>query len=150
LDEPTIGLDLMAKERIQDFLKKVNEEKKITIILTTHNLDDVEKLCKRVVFIDKGKVLFDGSSVEMVNRFGGHRYLVVDTSNWNETSWRGTRVARSEGNRLWFKIEDDSEVADMVRMLSDMLDIHNLTVQEPKMEDIMRQLYARTEVSLPN
>lgn len=149
LDEPTIGLDLMAKERIQDFLKKVNVEKKLTIILTTHNLDDVEKLCKRVIFIDKGKVLFDGSSVEMVNRFGEHRYLIVETSNWNEIGWKGPRVERSEGNRLWFKIDDDAEVAVMVRKLSDVLDIHNLTVQEPKMEDIMRQLYARTEVSLP-
>jgi ABC-2 type transport system ATP-binding protein len=92
LDEPTIGLDIVVKEKIQQFLLWMNEEKKVTVILTTHNLDDIEKLCRRVIFIDQGKVLFDGSSEEMVRRFGDYRYVVVDSPDWDESSWNGLKV----------------------------------------------------------
>ncbi|MFD1774078.1 ABC transporter ATP-binding protein [Paenibacillus rhizophilus] len=101
LDEPTIGLDILAKEKIQSFLQKINKEKEITIILTTHNMDDIEKLCRRVIFIDKGQILFDGSTVVMTAEFGGFRYLVVDAPNWDEAAWNGPSVERREDNQLF-------------------------------------------------
>jgi ABC-2 type transport system ATP-binding protein len=143
LDEPTIGLDMIAKQKIQDFLLTVNKEKEITVILTTHNLDDIEKLCKRVIFIDKGKVLFDGSTEEMIRNFGDYRYVVVEASDWDESAWKGPAIARTEGHRLWFRIEDDKEVASLIRELSDKLAIQNLTVIEPRIEDMIKQLYMR-------
>ncbi|AJY75059.1 ABC transporter ATP-binding protein [Paenibacillus beijingensis] len=145
LDEPTIGLDIMAKEKIQTFLQQINKEKEITIILTTHNLDDIEKLCRRVIFIDKGKVLFDGGTEELAAEFEGHRYLVVDAPNWDEAAWSGPPVERRENNQLFFRIEDDKQVAPMIKQLTDLLDIHNLTVQEPKIDDVIKQLYKRIE-----
>ncbi|NJJ41975.1 ATP-binding cassette domain-containing protein [Paenibacillus apii] len=141
LDEPTIGLDIMAKEKIQSFLQKINKEKEITIILTTHNMDDIEKLCHRVIFIDKGQILFDGSTEVMTAEFGGFRYLVVDAPNWDEAAWNGPPVERREDSQLFFRIEDDKQVAPMIKQLTDLIDIHNLTVQEPKIEDVIKQLY---------
>ncbi|QWU17928.1 ABC-2 type transport system ATP-binding protein [Paenibacillus sophorae] len=145
LDEPTIGLDIMAKEKIQSFLQKINKEKEITIILTTHNMDDIEKLCHRVIFIDKGQILFDGSAEVMTAEFGGFRYLVVDAPNWDEAAWNGPPVERREDNQLFFRIEDDKQVASMIKQLTDLLDIHNLTVQEPKIDDVIKQLYQRID-----
>ncbi|WP_051459459.1 hypothetical protein [Paenibacillus zanthoxyli] len=139
----TIGLDIMAKEKIQSFLQEINKEKEITIILTTHNMDDIEKLCHRVIFIDKGQILFDGSTAVMTAEFGGFRYLVVDAPNWDEAAWSGPPVDRREDSQLFFRIEDDKQVAPMIKQLSDLIDIHNLTVQEPKIEDVIKQLYQR-------
>ncbi|MBM7564931.1 ABC transporter ATP-binding protein [Paenibacillus sacheonensis] len=145
LDEPTIGLDIVAKENIQQFLKQINREKKVTVILTTHNLDDIERLCKRVIFIDKGRVLFDGSAEGMTERFGGQRYLVLDTEHFDERTWDGPPIARREDNQLWFSIHDDKEIASMVAAASERVAVHNLTVKEPRIEDIIKQLYALGE-----
>ncbi|WP_123039593.1 ABC transporter ATP-binding protein [Cohnella candidum] len=145
LDEPTIGLDLVAKEKIQNFLKTINEEKKITIMLTTHNMDDIEKLCSRVIFIDQGRSLYDGSMQEMTRRFGGHRYVVVETAGWEAAGWKGPRIEKEEGGRLWFRITHDDQVAGLIRELSEHLTIQNLTVSEPRIEEIIRQLYTLKE-----
>lgn len=77
LDEPTIGLDVVAKERIREFILQVNAEMGTTVILTTHDISDVEKLCPRVIIIDEGQKLYDGSLPELKSRFGDHHRLEV-------------------------------------------------------------------------
>lgn len=146
LDEPTIGLDIVAKENIQEFLKRINRDNKTTVILTTHNLDDIERLCKRVILIDKGRVLFDGSAAEMTERFGGQRYLVVETGPFDERDWQGPPILRREDNLLWFPIHDDKQIASMVAALSSQITVHNLTIKEPRIEDFIKELCALTEV----
>src|SRR5512136_2483469 len=81
LDEPTIGLYVVAKERIRRFIQSVNRERGVTVILTTHDLGDVEKLCERVMMIDRGRLLFDGLLATLRERFGGERELVVDLAD---------------------------------------------------------------------
>jgi ABC-2 type transport system ATP-binding protein len=78
LDEPTIGLDVVAKERIREFLATVNREQGVTLLLTTHDLGDIEKLCPRVMIIDHGRLLYDGSLAEIRERYGRYRTLVLD------------------------------------------------------------------------
>ena len=78
LDEPSIGLDVVAKERIRRFVQFINRERGTTILLTTHDLSDVEKLCKRVMIIDHGKLLYDGKLDLLRERFGEKRQLIVD------------------------------------------------------------------------
>ncbi|SFD61398.1 ATP-binding cassette domain-containing protein [Bacillus sp. UNCCL81] len=141
LDEPTIGLDLVAKEKIQNFLKRINKEKKVTIILTTHNLDDIERLCSRVIFINKGKVHFDGSSQEMIQSFGEHRYIVVEAKDWNKETWQGPDIEKVENGNIWFRVHDDTEIAIIIKKLADIMTIQNLTIKEPKIEDIIMQMY---------
>src|SRR5579864_8208926 len=77
LDEPTIGLDVVAKARIREFLLSINAEKGVTVLLTTHDMDDVEMLCPRMVIIDHGRKLYDGSVADIRERFGGERTLVA-------------------------------------------------------------------------
>jgi ABC-2 type transport system ATP-binding protein len=98
-------------------------------------------LCRRVVFIDQGRVLFDGSTQEMIYKFGGHRYIVIEAEGWEERSWNGPTIARNEGTQLWFKINNDNDVDPLIRELSNLLRIQNLSVREPRIEDIMKQMY---------
>jgi ABC-2 type transport system ATP-binding protein len=141
LDEPTIGLDIIAKTNIQSFLRKINEELQVTVILTTHNLDDIEKLCKRVIFIDQGRVIFDGPTTEMVASFGERRYLIIDTGGRMPVDWKGPEIARTQDNKLWFSIEEDAEIAPLIGILNEMLPIVNLTVKEPGIEEIIKHVY---------
>ncbi len=78
LDEPTIGLDVVAKERVREFLTEINSERGVTVLLTTHDLDDIERLCSRLLVIDHGRLIYDGDLDTLKQRYGGERMLVVD------------------------------------------------------------------------
>src|SRR5438477_49084 len=77
LDEPTIGLDVVAKARIREFLLAINAERGVTVLLTTHDMDDVETLCPRMLIIDHGRKLYDGTVADIRERFGGERMLIA-------------------------------------------------------------------------
>jgi ABC-2 type transport system ATP-binding protein len=96
LDEPTIGLDVVAKECIRQFILHINRERGTTVILTTHDLSDVEKLCARVMIIDHGKLLFDGTLDTLRERFGGKRELIVDfAQEYTSVEVEGARSTNS-------------------------------------------------------
>ena len=77
LDEPTIGLDVVMQKKMRDFIREYNRKFNATIILTSHYMDDVKELCKRVIVIDKGHVLFDGALDEIIKKFANHKLLTV-------------------------------------------------------------------------
>ena len=98
LDEPTIGLDVIAKERVREFLTEINSERGVTVMLTTHDLDDIERLCSRLLVIDHGRVIYDGDLDALKQRYGGERVLVVDLEQPMEPiAVDGARVIRVEG-----------------------------------------------------
>ena len=98
LDEPTIGLDVVAKERIRTFITHINQERGTTVILTTHDLSDVEKLCERVMIIDRGRLLYDGTLAALRDRFGGKRELVIDLDESDPKNHNaGTEAPSIEG-----------------------------------------------------
>ena len=94
LDEPTIGLDVVAKERVREFLTEVNSERGVTVLLTTHDLDDIERLCSRLLVIDHGRLIYDGDLDTLKQRYGGERMLVVDLEEPREPLGRGRRAGR--------------------------------------------------------
>src|SRR5579859_7349850 len=124
LDEPTIGLDVVAKARIREFLLAINAERSVTVLLTTHDMDDVETLCPRMVIIDHGRKLYDGSVSNIRERFGGERTLiaVLDPAELNRLARSaqeseqyvladlpaGVRLLRNEGPRFWIGFGRDS------------------------------------------
>lgn len=127
LDEPTIELDLTSKERLRGFLAGVNAERGVTLLLTTHDLPDVERLCRRLVVIDQGRVLVDGDLDALRRRFGGARQLVVELV---EPS------AALDG--LPGVLGVTVEAAGLRQRLA----VRDLTVAEPSIEDLVRTLYA--------
>ena len=147
LDEPTIGLDLASKERLRAFLADVNGRGDVTLLLTTHDLPDVERLCRRIVVIDKGRVLVDDALAALKERFGGAREVVVDLAAPAPplTGLPGVHdVAVEVGGlrqRLAFAPADTSAAA-VIAAVAARTELRDVAVVEPSIEDLVRTLYA--------
>jgi ABC-2 type transport system ATP-binding protein len=143
LDEPTIGLDVVAKERIRRFIRHINREHGTTVLLTTHDLSDVEKLCERVMIIDHGRLLFDGQLTALAERFGGKRELVVDfAEDYEDVSVDCATVAERDGPRVVYQFgRGVISASELISALSARYRIRDLSVREPEIEDTIRRIY---------
>ncbi|RPI33335.1 MAG: ATP-binding cassette domain-containing protein [Chloroflexota bacterium] len=143
LDEPTIGLDVVAKERIRQFILHINRERGTTVLLTTHDLSDVEKLCERVMIIDHGRLLYDGTLAALRDRFGGKRRLVVDLAEEYATvEIDGAEVVGREGSQVIYQFERTAITAsELIGRLSACYRIRDLEVREPDIESTIRRIY---------
>ena len=156
LDEPTIGLDVVAKARIREFLLAINSERGVTVLLTTHDMDDVETLCPRMLIIDRGRKLYDGAVSAIRERFGGERTLIaamdpaqlaslphdIDGQPVLDTLPPGVRLLRAESPRLWLGFSREGIPAhELVAWLGTRYKLHDITFQEPEIEDVIRRIY---------
>ena len=143
LDEPTIGLDVVAKARIRQFIQTVNQERGTTFILTTHDLSDVEKLCRRVMIIDHGKLLYDGALDILRDRFSAHRALVVEMAEpYPEVGIEGAQVIARQDAHVTYQFDRNAITASaLIGRLSARYRIIDLTVTEPAIEDTIRRIY---------
>ena len=143
LDEPTIGLDVVAKERIRQFIQHINREHNTTVILTTHDLSDVEKLCERVLIIDHGQLLYDGELLTLKERFGGQRQLVVDfAETYPQTDIDGAEIIAREGTRVTYQFpRTELTASELIGRLSALYRIRDLEVREPDIEATIRRIY---------
>jgi ABC-2 type transport system ATP-binding protein len=143
LDEPTIGLDVVAKERIRQFILHINRERDTTVILTTHDLSDVEKLCARVMIIDHGKLLFDGTLDTLRERFGGKRELIVDfAQEYASVEVEGAQVVEKEDGHAVYQFERNAITAsELIGRLSAKYRIRDLAAREPDIEETVRRIY---------
>jgi ABC-2 type transport system ATP-binding protein len=147
LDEPTIGLDLVSKERLRGFLAALNASGDVTLLLTTHDLPDVERLCRRLVVVDQGRVLIDGPLDELRRRFGVRRELVVELESpqppLDGLPGVGSVTVQADGlrQRLVFSTELTTAAALIAAVVARTA-VRDLAVAEPAIEDVVRQLYA--------
>jgi len=143
LDEPTIGLDVVAKERIRQFILHINRERGATILLTTHDLQDVEKLCDSVMIIDHGRMLFEGALTELLARFGAKRELVVDLAEaYPSLLVEGAEVVEYDGLRATFQFDRASvSASELIGRISAQYRIQDLSVREPEIESTIRRIY---------
>jgi ABC-2 type transport system ATP-binding protein len=143
LDEPTIGLDVVAKARMREFLAQINRERGVTLLLTTHDMVDIERLCSRMMIIDHGRVIYDGSLEAIKDRFGGERTVVVDLEEEEAPlTVAGAAVTRVEGPRQWLRFQRSrTTAADVISAVAASARIRDLTVEEPEIEDIVRRIY---------
>ncbi len=141
LDEPTIGLDVVAKQRVRDFLVEINRQEGVTVLLTTHDLGDIERLCSRLLVIDHGSLIWDGAIAQLKERYGGERTLVVDLEEpAPPLDIAGARVEKVDGPRQWLRFRGSaSELTAQVAASARLVD---LQVQEPDIEEIVRRIYA--------
>jgi ABC-2 type transport system ATP-binding protein len=147
LDEPTVGLDLVSKERLRVFLQEVNRDDGVTVLLTTHDLADVERLCRRVIVIDNGAVVADDPLPALRTRFGGARELVVELAEpvAELTGLPGVRSAVAEAGGLRHRLAfspADTTAAALIATVAARTNLRDVTVVEPSIEDVVRTLYA--------
>jgi ABC-2 type transport system ATP-binding protein len=143
LDEPTIGLDVISKGRLREFLRALNAERGTTLVLTTHDLQDIEALCERVIVIDHGTAVYDGDLPGLHQRGGSTRTLVVDlVDEAPPIDVPGAVTRRVEGPRQWLAFPADASAAPLVAAVAAAYDVADLSIQEPDIEDVIRELYS--------
>jgi ABC-2 type transport system ATP-binding protein len=143
LDEPTIGLDVVAKEAIREFIARINAERGATIVLTTHDLADVERLCRRIILIDDGTLIFDGDIGRIKGEYGRFRTLVVRFSEpIEQPHLEGAQLAAFEGSTARFRFDRNLQRADLlVRQASERYRVEDVSLEEPDLESIIRRIY---------
>ncbi|OBZ14354.1 sugar ABC transporter ATP-binding protein [Bacillus sp. FJAT-27264] len=146
LDEPTIGLDADAKHAIRQFIKTMNRERRMTVFLTTHDLDDVEQLCSRLLVVNHGHIVEEGPLDTIVNKLAPSRLLVIELSEEAQAPEHSrAQLVRQEGLKLWYQFDKAGiTAAELIADLSGKLPIRDLSVQEPDIEDAIREVYRTT------
>jgi len=141
LDEPTIGLDVVAKQRVRDFLIEINREDGVTVILTTHDLGDIERLCERLLVIDHGSLIWDGAITDLKAHYGGERMLIVDLEQpAPPLEIEGAVVEKVDGPRQWLRFRGSA--AELTARVAQAARLVDLQVTEPDIEEIVRTIYA--------
>jgi len=145
LDEPTIGLDVISQKNVRDFLLHYNERGRVSTILTSHYMQDIEKLCRRVIIIDHGKVFFDGEFTKITERFARHKFLQFTFNVPVDRTPGLGEVIEQTPTSLTLKV-DRGKVAEVCRELLATGNVQDFSAEDEPLEDIIRQLFESHEV----
>ncbi len=152
LDEPTIGLDVVAKDKIREFLKEINRTLKTTILLTTHDLSDIEELCRRIIIIDHGRLLYDGSLADLRDRVGRFNQISVlledrfHAEKLGQTLGEGNGVRWERLDELTWRIQYNREQVssrDIIRRIVNEVPVRDIYIEEQPIEEIIKTIYNR-------
>jgi ABC-2 type transport system ATP-binding protein len=144
LDEPTIGLDAVSKLAVRDFILRLNRERGVTVILTTHDMDDVEVLCRRVIVIGAGTILSDGTIADLRQRVSRERWLTVDVDDDSAERLADpdAQVVRRDGHRVCLAFDPQAiSPAELIARVTSRFPVRDLFVENPPIETIIARLY---------
>lgn len=154
LDEPTIGLDVLAKQSVRNFLSEINRTEGTTIILTTHDMNDIEQLCKRLIILEEGKIIFDGETEFLKQKFVHEKVIEVEFYEDDCVMQRipGVTVVREQGCKKWLTFDSDSSgIGEVIGTIASHYKIKDISVKEPSVESIVRNIYDnRIKLSTPS
>lgn len=143
LDEPTIGLDVAVKERIRDFVKRMNEDKNITVMLTTHDIGDIEDLCDRIVVLDEGRKIYDGELDALVDRFTSRR-LELDLKMDQKLELDSNGVLETKKDNAHTEVVFNREIisaAELMREILEKYEVSDFKIKEPDIESVVKKIY---------
>lgn len=146
LDEPTIGLDVVVKNKIRLFIKELNQEKKTTVILTTHDMIDIDQICNRIIMIDKGKVLHDDPLESFKKAFSNNYYVLIEYANDNQLTVdsRLKLIRKENGNKFLYTFnKDELSLKEVLAYFSQNFDIVDVSIKPPEIDEIVRRLYEK-------
>ncbi len=148
LDEPTLGLDVLAKRTILDFIKQINREQQVTVMLTSHDMSDLEALAERVVMVDQGRIAFDGSWERLRREFTDQRILWVETLSAQPPQLTGAEHIRSEGNRHEYRFDAARiNIVGLLEQVAVQTTVLDVETHRAAIDDIIANIYARWQVS---
>ena len=148
LDEPTIGLDVLVKDKIRSAIKELNKKYNITVILTTHDMKDIEELCNRIIIIDKGRILYDGSLANIKYRFGNTKTIYIQSNikldiNELKSKFAGASIDHQD-EKIAIKFSlNDVDLDDMLLYLINTYHIKDFKIEDISIEDITKKLYEK-------
>lgn len=145
LDEPTIGIDIVAKNKIRQFLREINQEKKVTIIMTTHDIDDIEEVCSRLILIDKGSIIYDGEKTDFLKKYVTHQQIDI---TFEDPVQEAIVIANCETdmdqNKIKLRFEKKTvSVNHLLNRLGQAGTIRDFTVSEDTLEDVLNNIYSK-------
>ena len=148
LDEPTIGLDAVSKQVVRDFIKKINREMNTTIILTTHDMNDIESLAKRIILIGKGTILYDGTLNNLKKVYGNQKNIQIITNNIIKKITKKGLVKQSKIlNGYEFIIDSNIiSISSFIKYLSDLVEIKDIEIENESIDNIIIKLYKDYEI----
>jgi ABC-2 type transport system ATP-binding protein len=149
LDEPTIGLDAVSKLAVRKFVQKLNRERGVTVILTTHDMDDIEVLCNRVIVIGQGTILSDGSLDALRHHFNPERRLKVELAEEGDFDIENVRILSREGTVLHLAFDPNvTTTTELIGRISTRYQVRDLLVEHPPIEELIAQLYADNDKAI--
>ncbi|MDF2541457.1 MAG: hypothetical protein K0S47_1175 [Herbinix sp.] len=147
LDEPTIGLDAVSKIAVRDFILERNKKHRTTVILTTHDMQDIETLTKRIILIGRGKILMDGHLEEMKKEFSDTKRLTIDYSGNRLTPWEGMKLISDEKQHAVLDVElFHLSVSEAINQISRQVEIKDITVDGPSIDEVVARLYQKYHI----
>jgi len=142
LDEPTIGLDVVAQHNVQGFLRHYQQQRNITIMLTSHYMKDVVALCRRVVIITEGRIMYDGSLSGIIDQFGGHKLLTLQFSDQAPVDLKNFgELVEVQSPRAKLRV-DRSSVANVLGQILSKYNLVDVSVEEPPLEEVIAEVFA--------
>ena len=142
LDEPTIGVDVLAKRNILQFVKDLNREKGVTVMITSHDMDELEQLAGRIVMIDRGRIAFDGDFGALRREFGDRRHLVLETADTAPPRLAGVRHVHSEGNRHHFTFDAArTPIPALLQLAAEQTTIRDVETHRSRIDDVIADMY---------
>jgi ABC-2 type transport system ATP-binding protein len=145
LDEPTIGLDVIAQKNIRDFIKKYNRLNKTTILLTSHYMEDIEQLCRRVIIVDSGKIIYDGELASLIKYYAPFKLLTITFLNdgvKQEEVEKYGEINRFNPNSVSFKIPREKIKDVAAKILSSELPVDDILIDELDIQDVVRKIFS--------
>ena len=148
LDEPTIGLDAASKKIVRDFILKINKERKVTVILTTHDMTDIETLAKRIILIGKGQILYDGSLNKLKSKYGSYKNITVNTKEKiSKPRLQGIINSKKIEDGYNFVIDSNIiTVSSFINYLSKKYSIDDIEIDNEHIDDVILKLYQSYEI----
>ena len=148
LDEPTIGLDAVSKKIVRDFIVKINKERNVTVILTTHDMQDIEALAKRIILIGKGQILYDGSLNKLKNKYGSYKNIVVNTNEKiSDINLEGVISKKSIDGGYNFIIDSNKlSISEFINHITSKYSVDDLDIDNEKIDDVILKLYQDYEI----
>lgn len=152
-DEPTIGLDVIAKNKIREFIKYLNKTQNITMVFTTHDMQDIEQVCNRLIIIDHGKKIYDGTVEKIKEKFGTERTIEVlvskdnDIENIDEIICK-TSIENGNIKKIFRFDSKDTDVNYIMTKIFENYDVIDIKIKEPEIDDIIRKIYEGDILSL--
>jgi ABC-2 type transport system ATP-binding protein len=143
LDEPTVGVDVVAKEKIRQFIKKKNKEEGTTVILTTHDVRDVEELCERIIIIDKGEHVYEGTVSKLKKNYVSHKELIIEFEEPpKKLKVPNCKIINQEGIRAIVRVDiKKTTVSKVIKALLDKYKVTDIDVNEESVESVIRTIY---------
>lgn len=143
LDEPTIGLDAVSKKIVRDFIKKLNKEENTTVILTTHDMSDIEALAKRIILIGKGKILYDGTLQKLKSKFGNNKRVIITTKDkLNSFNKKGINSHKKVDSGYELVIDvNDLTISELLKYLSSKIEIDDVEIDNVSIDEVILKTY---------